>query len=84
MLNPIGLIYLEQTSLILSQEQGQTRSLLIEDQSSLNKEIHEHEPFGTNLVWHDFDGVSDEKTRPSNVVKHAMEEDEEYDGFARS
>lgn len=46
-----------------------------EDKGSLNSQVHDHETLGTQLVWEDFEGVGDEKSRPTDGVEDTEEPD---------
>lgn len=44
----------------------------------LDRQVHDHETLGTELVRQDFERVCDEKTRPGECVEDAEEPDKRY------
>jgi hypothetical protein len=58
--------------------------VLVDGQSDLNPEVHDHESLGANLVGQDLDGVRDEKTRPGKRVGNGEDPDHGDDSAAGS
>lgn len=54
----------------------------VEEQSEVNASEHVAHGLGADGVGQNFDGVTDEKTRPGDVVERVVEEDHEDDGAA--
>lgn len=52
----------------------------VEGQGSLNREVHDHETLGTQLVRQDFDGIADEQTGPGERVEDAENPNEDDHG----
>lgn len=54
---------------------GNGVGVVSEHQTCLDSKIHDHKSFGTQLVWKNFECVSDEKTRPSKGIEDAEHPD---------
>ena len=55
---------------------------MVDSQSDLNEQVHDHKTLGANLEWQDLDGVSDEKTRPGKRVGNGEDPYHGNDGLA--
>lgn len=58
--------------------------VVVEEESTVDEEEHDSETLGTNLEWKNFDGVTNEKTRPGQVVAGIVEIDHSDDGTSGS
>ena len=58
--------------------------VLVDSQSDLNEQVHDHKTLGANLEWQDLDGVSDEKTRPGKRVGNGEDPYHGNDGLSGS
>lgn len=56
--------------------------VLIKDEGERNDKVEDVEPFGTEVVWQDFDRVRDDEGRERNVVCSIEEEDECNDSMS--
>lgn len=52
----------------------------VEGQGNLDRQIHDHETLGAQVVRQDLDGVSDEQARPGERVEDAEDPDEDDHG----
>jgi len=58
--------------------------VLVEDQSDLDEQVHQHETLSTNVERQDLDGVGDQKTGPGEVIGGGVNEDHGNDGLSGS
>jgi hypothetical protein len=58
--------------------------VLVDGQSNLNEQVHDHETLGTNLEGQDLDSVGDKQTRPSQRVSDGEDPDHSNDGLTSS
>lgn len=58
--------------------------LLVENQSDLNKQVHQHETLGADVEWKNLDGVGNQKTGPGEVVSGGVDENHSNDGLSGS
>lgn len=56
--------------------------ILVEGESDLDPEVHEHETLGADLEGQNFDGVGDEETRPRKRIGDGEDPDHSDDGTA--
>jgi len=55
--------------------EGDWVDVLVEEESNVDHQEHESHTLGTNVVWKNLAGVTDEKTRPGHVVESVVDED---------
>ena len=58
--------------------------VLVDGQSNLDEEVHDHETLGTNLEWQDLDSIGNKQTRPSQSVSDGEDPDHGNDGLTSS
>jgi len=49
--------------------------ILVEEQCNVDHQEHDSETLGTNVVWQNFDGVTNKHTGPRNVVPEVVDVD---------
>jgi len=69
---PVGIQVLE----------AQRIDVLVDDQGDLDPEVHHHQTLGTDLEWHDLDGVRNQQARPCKGITNAEDPDESHDSSA--
>lgn len=55
--------------------EGHRVDVLVEEESEIDAEEHGGHTLGANIVWQDFDRVSDEQAGVGHVVEHVVDED---------
>jgi len=63
---------------------GNWVDVVVEEESTVDEKEHDSETLGTNLERENFDGVTDEKTGPSQIVGSVVKVDHSDDGAAGS
>lgn len=58
--------------------------VLVDGQSDLDEQVHDHETLGTNLEGQNLDSVGDKQTRPSQRVSDGEDPDHGNDGLTSS
>jgi hypothetical protein len=64
--------------------ESQGVDVLVDGQSNLDEQVHDHQTLGTNLERQDFNCVGDKQTRPSQRISDGEDPDHGNDGLTSS
>jgi hypothetical protein len=64
--------------------EAQGVNVLVDSQSDLDEQVHDHQTLGTNLERQNLDSVGDEQTRPSQRISDGEDPDHGNDGLTSS